>query len=67
MLDDSAAIGWSVACGIFLFCCPDGMNQERYNSSWDTSLQQKNIELQLEAMKTHKDFVPFIFSALRVK
>jgi hypothetical protein len=34
---------------------------------WDTSLQQKNIELQLEVMKTHKDFVPFLFNALRVK
>jgi hypothetical protein len=34
---------------------------------WDTSLQQRNIELQLEVMKTHKDFVPFLFSALRVK
>jgi hypothetical protein len=27
---------------------------------WDNSLQQRNIELQLEAIKTHKDFEPFL-------
>jgi hypothetical protein len=34
---------------------------------WDISLQQKNIELQVESIKMHKDFLPFLVSALRVK